>query len=149
MQQRIRKLLEGKAGGVEALGAQASVLDAVHTMNARNIGAVVVLDPAGELLGIFTERDVLRRVIDGRLDYATTVLEDVMTRKVLCLTPDSTVEEALMMVNAYGCRHLPVREGDRIVGMISIRDLTNSLVADREAEIAQLTSYISGGYGSS
>ena len=147
MKTPIRNLLAGKRGRIEALGPDATVADAVHLMNRQNIGAVLVLDPDGQLLGIFTERDVLRRVIDEHRDYDTTPLSDVMTRKVFCLTPDNTVEEALMLVNVHNCRHLPVREGEALVGMISIRDLTNSLVADREQEIAQLTGYIAGSYG--
>lgn len=147
MKRKIRTVIGKTEGGIQALGPQSSVADAVHMMNHRNIGAVLIVDPEGSLLGIFTERDVLRRVIDGRLDYERTRLEDVMTSRVYCLTPDNTVEEALMLVNAHNCRHLPVLDDGRIVGMISIRDLTNTLVEDREHEIEQLQRYIAGDYG--
>lgn len=148
MRERIGEILKQKADTIHALGPDATVSAAVHLMNEANIGAILVLDPEEHLVGIFTERDVLRRVIDGRMDYDSTPLEDVMTRRVATVAPSTTVEEALRMVNTIGCRHLPVTDGERILGMISIRDLTNSLVAVREEEIAQLTDYISGGYGS-
>ncbi|HKJ96028.1 MAG TPA: CBS domain-containing protein [Gammaproteobacteria bacterium] len=148
MRERIGEILKRKTDTIHALGPDASVSEAVHMMNEANIGAVFVLDPEEHLIGIFTERDVLRRVIDGRMDYEGTRLEDVMTNRVATVGPTATVEEALRTVNAIGCRHLPVVDGERVMGMISIRDLTNSLVAVREEEIAQLTEYISGGYGS-
>lgn len=146
MKRKIGSIL-GTTGGIHALGPRSSVAEAVHMMNERNIGAVLIVDPEGTLLGIFTERDVLRRVIDGRLDYDRTRLEDVMTSKVYCLSVENTVEEALMLVNAHNCRHLPVLDDNRLQGMISIRDLTNTLVEDREQEIEQLQRYIAGNYG--
>jgi CBS domain-containing protein len=147
MERRISELLASKGKGLHALGPDDTVADAVHLMNRENIGAVMVFDPEERLMGLFTERDVLRRVIDGRLDYKTTRLEDVMTRRLATLKPSMIVEEALQLVNQVGCRHLPVLDGDRVLGMISIRDLTNTLVEARDAEISELTEYIAGSYG--
>jgi len=147
MQRRIHELLAGKADSIHALGPDDTVADAVRLMNREQIGAVMVFDPEERLMGMFTERDVLRRVIDGRLDYESTRLEDVMTRRLATLTPSMVVEEALQLVNQVGCRHLPVLDGDEVRGMISIRDLTNTLVDERDAEISELTNYIVGSYG--
>ena len=147
MERRISELLASKGKGLHALGPDDTVADAVHLMNRENIGAVMVFDPEERLMGLFTERDVLRRVIDGRLDYKTTRLEDVMTRRLATLKPSMIVVEALQLVNQVGCRHLPVLDGDRVLGMISIRDLTNTLVEARDAEISELTEYIAGSYG--
>ncbi len=146
MERRISELLAVKRG-IHALGPDDSVADAVRLMNRENIGAVMIFDPEERLMGMFTERDVLRRVIDGGLDHKVTRLEDVMTRRLATLTPTMIVEEALQLVNQVGCRHLPVLDGERVLGMISIRDLTNTLVEARDAEISELTEYISGGYG--
>jgi len=147
MQRRIHELLAGKADSIHALGLDDTVADAVRLMNREQIGAVMVFDPEERLMGMFTERDVLRRVIDGRLDYESTRLEDVMTRRLATLTSSMVVEEALQLVNQVGCRHLPVLDGDEVRGMISIRDLTNTLVDERDAEISELTNYIVGSYG--
>jgi len=147
MQRRIHELLAGKADSIHALGPDDTVADAVRLMNREQIGAVMVFDPEERLMGMFTERDVLRRVIDARLDYESTRLEDVMTRRLATLTPSMVVEEALQLVNQVGCRHLPVLDGDEVRGMISIRDLTNTLVDERDAEISELTNYIVGSYG--
>lgn len=147
MHRRISEVLPEGGGEIHTLGPDATVAEAVALMNRANVGAVMVVEADGRLVGIFTERDVLRRVIDGRLDYDGTRLDAVMTGKVATLRPDTTVEEALRLVDRVGCRHLPVVADDRIHGMISIRDLTRSLVQEREEEIAQLTDYIAGGYG--
>ena len=147
MQRRIHELLAGKADSIHALGPDDTVADAVRLMNREQIGAVMVFDPEERLMGMFTERDVLRRVIDARLDYESTRLEDVMTQRLATLTPSMVVEEALQLVNQVGCRHLPVLDGDEVRGMISIRDLTNTLVDERDAEISELTNYIVGSYG--
>lgn len=146
MDQPIRSILASKGSEIHALSTDATVAEAVHVMNRHNVGAVLVLDPEERLLGIFTERDVLRRVIDGNLDHGRTTLAEVMTPNVAVVSPATTVGQALVLVNQRGCRHLPVMEGDRVIGMISIRDLTNSLVADRDHQIAELTEYISGHY---
>ncbi|MGD8429974.1 MAG: CBS domain-containing protein [Ectothiorhodospiraceae bacterium] len=146
MRKAVGSILEAKGRRILALGAEASIADAVRLMNSHNVGAVLIFDPEERLEGIFTERDVLRRVVDARLDYENTPVERVMTRDVLAISPETTIEEALLTVSTKGCRHLPVVDGERVVGMISIRDLTNSLVEDREHQIAALTDYIAGQY---
>lgn len=146
MDQPIRSILAAKGNDTHALGPDTTVAEAVHVMNRHNVGAVLVLDPDEHLLGIFTERDVLRRVIDGDLDHGRTVLSEVMTSNVATVSPGTTVGQALKLIDRLGARHLPVMEGDRVVGMISLRDLTSSLVADRDHQIAELTEYISGHY---
>ncbi|MCC5858000.1 MAG: CBS domain-containing protein [Ectothiorhodospiraceae bacterium] len=123
-----------------------TVTDAVHMMNQRNIGAVAVMD-GGRLAGIFTERDVLRRVIDGGMNPDSTPVAEVMTREVVVIAPDATVRDALVLVDTRNCRHLPVMDGDRLVGMLSVRDLIGAVVAGQEHRIAELTDYIYGGYG--
>ncbi|MBA1148758.1 CBS domain-containing protein [Ectothiorhodospiraceae bacterium WFHF3C12] len=124
-----------------------SVAEAVRLMNERNTGSVLVMEEDGTLIGIFTERDVLRRVIDGHLDYDSTAVSDVMSRDVACIRGNTTVEEALVIVNSRNCRHLPVIDNERVVGVISVRDLINSVVRDQEHRITELTDYISGNYG--
>ncbi len=147
MTQTIKQLLAERAGHLHALGADHSVTEAVALMNRQNVGAVLVLDPDQALLGIFTERDVLRRVLEPHLDPDQTSLEQVMTRRVVWVAPDDWVDSALAMVSQHNIRHLPVMEGSRVLGMISVRDLTAAVVAAREIELADLTRYVHGRYG--
>lgn len=146
MENPISEILAGKSDEVVTIAPEASVAAAVHLMNEKNIGAVAVVEEE-TLVGIFTERDVLRRVIDGNRDPDTTRLYEVMTRQLVFVRPSTTVEEALVIVKAKNCRHLPVMEGERLVGMLSIRDLTNWIVDGQEHRIAELVEYISGSYG--
>ena len=146
MPRTIRNLMGARAGELHALGPDNSVRDAVALMNRRNIGAVLVMNPAEELLGVFTERDVLRRVLEPHLDPDATPLERVMTREVFWLSPDSSVDDAMAMVAERNVRHLPVMEGSRVLGMISVRDLTAAVVESRDIELAELTSYVHGSY---
>ncbi len=133
---------------VHVVQHSATVTEAVHVMNQRNIGAVAVMN--GErLAGIFTERDVLRRVIDGHMNADAVPVSSVMTRELVVVRPQTTVGEALVLVDNKGCRHLPVVDQGRLVGMLSVRDLIGSVVSGQEHRIAELTDYIYGSYGPS
>ncbi len=111
---------------------QASVEDAAKAMSARNIGAVIVAEE-GHLLGIFTERDLVRRVVALGLDPKTTRLDQVMTSDLATIRPDDEQSRAIDLMRRTGCRHLPVMEGERIVGVVSIRDVYAALERDLEA----------------
>lgn len=147
MPNTMRSLLRGGSGGLQALGPDSSVADAVSLMNRRNIGAVLVMMPDESLLGIFTERDVLRRVLGQRLDPGETPLESVMTREVFWISPAASTDQALALVAQCNVRHLPVMDEQRVLGMISVRDLSTAVVRERDMEVAALTSYLHGSYG--
>jgi len=100
----------------------ASVRDVARTMSEHNIGAIAVLD-SGTLVGIFSERDVLSRVIADGLDPDSTPVGTVMTKDIVVASPSDDINEALQKMHARSCRHLPVVQGGKLVGMISIRDL--------------------------
>lgn len=146
METPIGSILARKGSDIFSVGAQATVGDAVRLMNERNIGAVAVMD-GGQLLGIFTERDVLRRVIDGGMDPESTPVREVMTTQLAYVRPETTIGEAMAIVHAEGCRHLPVVRGEELAGIISTRDLISSALDGQEHEISELVQYISGGYG--
>jgi len=113
----------------------ASVRDAARTMSEHKIGAIAVLD-AGKLVGIFSERDVLTRIVsDGRNPDETRV-ESVMTKEIIVAAPSDDINEALQKMRDCNCRHLPVVHAGNLVGMISIRDL---LQVDDDANRAQAT----------
>lgn len=147
MEQPVSAILAEKGNDVLWVKPGTSVAEAVRVMNERNTGSVLVMEQDGTLVGIFTERDVLRRVIDGHLDYDNTPVSRVMSEDVACIRGNTTVEEALVIVNSRNCRHLPVIDDERVVGLISVRDLVNAVVRDQEHRITELTDYISGNYG--
>lgn len=144
----VRELIERKAGehtgDVQTIEGSASVLDAARLMNRHRIGAVVVTDH-GAVKGILTERDVMTRVVAEAKAPAHTTVESVMTSPVLTCEPGSKLSEARKVMREERIRHLPVAEGGRLVGMISIGDLNT---ADQETLVETIRTmevYIQGG----
>jgi CBS domain-containing protein len=119
---RLADLLAEKGRQIYAIKESASVYDAVHEMNRKKVGAVLVMD--GErLAGIFTERDLLTRVVDSDRNAELTRVVDVMTPDPVVVDLGMPVEDAMAMMTERRFRHLPVTEDGRVVGMVSIRDL--------------------------
>lgn len=141
MNNPVHHVLKGKAGRLEKIELDATVAAAVGLMNARNIGSVLVYDGTG-LAGIFTERDVLVRVVGARRDPTTVRVGDVMSRTVVTIESTTTVEQAMALMTARRHRHLPVVEGGEVVGMISVGDLTRWVIRDQERAINDLTDFI-------
>lgn len=136
-------LLDRKGSTVHALPPAASVLDAVQLMNQTQASSVLIVDQ-GRLAGIFTERDVLRRVVGSGLDPRTTPLSAVMSAGLTTITRTTGIEEAHAIFTSRRCRHLPVLEDGRIVGVISVGDISRWLSDMNRAEAESLKSYISG-----
>jgi nucleotide-binding universal stress UspA family protein/CBS domain-containing protein len=143
MQGTLKEILGEKGATIHSVAADATVEDAVAKMNHERIGAVLVM--YGEtLMGIFTERDVLTKVMGGKLDPSTARLADVMTKEVLVLHASATVEYAMRVVTRKRFRHLPVAEDGKLIGMVSSGDLARWMVRNQESTIDDLTRYISG-----
>lgn len=139
----IRQILERKPE-VYAIGPDATVLDALRLLEEKNIGALLVMS-GEQLVGIFTERDYARRMIlQGRASRDTPVRE-VMTEKVFVITPDTTCGECMMHMTDRRIRHLPVVEGGRVAGVISIGDVVRSVIHDLRFTVRQLEDYIRNG----
>lgn len=142
MNTKISAILGNKGSDVVSLGPADTVAEAVRVMNERNIGSVMVKD-GDEVVGIFTERDVLVRVVGDRRDADATRVADVMTTRVVSIKPSMSVEEAMVVVTETRCRHLPVFDDDKnLVGMVSSGDLTRWLIRGQKAEIQDLVQYI-------
>lgn len=139
----VRDVLAEKGREVYAIGPRATVRQAVQRMNEHGVGALLVLD-ADRPVGIFTERDVLRRVVDAGRDPDSTLVEDVMSSPVVTVRPETTVREAMEMVTKLRHRHLPVVEAGRVVGMVSIGDLLRWVTYYQQREIEHMTDYITG-----
>ena len=142
---RVADILKYKNAPLHSIGPEASVNDAIETMVRHGIGSLVVMH-GGEMVGIFTERDVLRRVALTGLPTHMTPLSQVMSRDVTVVEPDLTVEECMERMTQLRVRHLPVVSGGRIVGMISIGDVVKHCLSEREVEVRHLTDYIAGRY---
>ena len=141
----VKDLLKAKGYDIWAVAPEASVYDALKLMADKNVGAVLVIE-AGNLVGILSERDYARRVIfKGELSEDTSVRE-IMTKKVLWVRPDQTVEECMALMTSKRVRHLPVFEDDQLTGVISIGDVVKAIISHQEFMIEQLEHYITGGY---
>ena len=140
----VRSLLMNKGSHVWSVGRSATVLQGALLMREHHVGCLVVLDQ-DQVVGIFTERDVLQRVVSDQRDPARTTVGEVMTEDVICCTPETSLEEVRSAMKNRRLRHLPVMDDERrLVGLISIGDLNAHLVAGQEATIFALHEYMYG-----
>jgi CBS domain-containing protein len=119
----------------------AMVAEAVRTMAANNVGIVAVLDD-DRLIGVFSERDVVQKVLDRGLDPARTPVAEVMTARLVVADVDEDYHSAMSKMDQANIRHLPVVSGERLLSMLSIRDLMRVAIEDRGAEIEYLKEYL-------
>ena len=137
----VADILRDKAGDVIRIDGDATVFDAVKVMVEANVGALLVTD-GDETAGIFTERDYLRRIaVEGRRSR-TTLVRDVMSAPVVCVTPETGIDESMALMSDRHIRHAPVIEGGLLVGMISIGDLVKFQSELQSFEIRYLKDYI-------
>jgi len=142
---RIAEILASKTKEVQTIEPSATVFDAIRKMVDHNIGAILVAD-GEKILGIFTERDYLRRIVLEHRTSKTTRVDEAMTPKLVCVDPQSSVEDCLAMMTQERIRHLPVLEEGRLAGIVSIGDLVKFLSKERGIHIRYLTDYITGKY---
>ncbi len=139
---KVGEILARKAKpGTVTIDQKETVLEAVRQMDKLNTGSVVVFD-ADRLVGIFTERDLMRRVVLKGLSVSSTRVEDVMTCNLVFTEPSDPGEEAMAKMTTHRCRHLPVVEGQRLVGVISVGDLMKEMSEEQTVEIQFLKEYI-------
>ena len=137
----VRQLLERKARAIYAVEPQAPVLEAIRLMAERHVGALLVM--SGETLaGIVSERDYARKVILMGRSSADTPVRDIMSSPVITVSPDTSVQTCMQLMTEKRVRHLPVTDGGRIIGMVSIGDLVKAVMAEQQQQIEQLENYI-------
>ncbi len=142
---KVQDILDAKGHNVLSIGPTADVLSAAVLMNEHKIGALVVIAEAGKVVGMFTERDVLHRVVAHRRDPATTQVSEVMTSAVLCCRADTDLDEARSVMKNKRIRHLPVIDSTgSLIGLISIGDLNAYHSAGQEQTIHLLQEYMYG-----
>lgn len=139
----VHELLKNRDATVYQVAPSTSVFEALQTLARYEVGALVVLDQ-GRLVGVVSERDYTRKVaLQGRNSRETAVA-DIMTRDVITVTTQTRSREAMALMSQRKIRHLPVLDGARVVGMLSIRDILDDIIASQEETISQLTNYIAG-----
>lgn len=137
----IKEILAAKGHDVFTIGPNDTVLDALKLMAEKELGSLVVMKE-GKLKGLISERDYARKVIlKGRTSLKTKVRE-VMTKKVVCATTGRTADEVMAIMTEKRVRHLPVIDGEQIVGLISMGDLVKAIISDQQFVIKQLEKYI-------
>jgi CBS domain-containing protein len=137
----VRHLLEAKTPEVFAIAPQAPVLDAIRLMAEKRVGALLVMD-AGKLAGIVSERDYARKIVlQGRSSKDTSV-RDIMTADVVSVSQHDSLDHCMQLVTDRRIRHLPVLDGDSVLGVISIGDLVKAVIEDQQLELEQLQRYI-------
>ncbi len=139
----VKHLLDSKGREIISIVEEASVFDAIKMMAERSIGSLLVME-GGELKGIVTERDYARKVIVKGRSSKSTEVGEIMTAEVLTASTNQTVKECMTVMTERRIRHLPVVEDDEVLGLISIGDLVQAIIADQQEEIEQLEHYISG-----
>jgi CBS domain-containing protein len=137
----VRDILLRKGREVISVTTSTTVQEAAHLMNQRSIGGVVVME-AGRLVGIFTERDIMRRVVAEERDPANTQVGELMTRVVVTCTLDTSIEDCGSIMTSRRIRHLPVMGPDGLCGVVTSGDVLAFQVAEQQATIAQLNSYV-------
>jgi CBS domain-containing protein len=139
----VKHLLDSKGHDVISVAPDLSVFDAIKLMADRLVGSLLVMNDE-ELRGIVTERDYARKVIIKGRSSETTSVSEIMSTEVLTTSSSQTVNQCMALMTERRIRHLPVVEDNRVIGMISIGDLVQAIIADQQEEIEQLESYISG-----
>jgi CBS domain-containing protein len=140
----VAQLLEDKGSDVWTIRPDASVFEAIEMMAEKGIGALVVME-GNTIVGLVSERDYARSVVlKGRASRATPIRE-IMARRVICARPTQSIKECMALMTDKRVRHLPVVDGDRLCGLVSIGDLVKAIIIEQQFIIEQLEHYISSG----
>lgn len=138
----VQDLLDRKGADIVSIGPNATVVEAARLMNARGVGGLLVIEAPDQFLGIFTERDILRRVVAPGLDAAKVRVAEVLTTKVITCLPGTSIEECGAIMSSRRIRHLPVADADGLHGLVTSGDVLAYRVAESEATIECMNAYM-------
>ncbi len=141
MKNLVSQILKTKGNKIWSIASQETAYKALQLMSEKNLGAVLVIDK-GKVVGIFTERDYARKVILKGKSSKTTPVSELMTKKVLCVDPETSVEDCMSLMTEKFVRHLPVMEKKKLVGVVTQGDVVKQLIADQKFENEELERYI-------
>lgn len=138
---KVREILRSKGGAVFSVEPNITVYKAIEQMCERNIGGLLIVEHE-KLVGIFTERDYARKLILKGKSSKETAISELMTKNPFTVTPDNTIEDCMNIMTEKHIRHLPVVEGDKLAGVISIGDVVKQIILDQKSIIEHLEHYI-------
>jgi CBS domain-containing protein len=141
---KVRDILARKGHAIVSVVPSTTVRAAAALMNERGVGGLLVVDESKQLLGVFTERDILRRVVVTGLDPETTLVADVQTTDVVTCLPDTGLDECSVIMTKRRIRHLPVADADTVYGVITIGDVLAFRISEQESTIQYLNGYMFG-----
>ena len=141
MKNLVSQILKAKGNKIWSIASQETAYKALQLMSEKNLGAVLVIDK-GKVVGIFTERDYARKVILKGKSSKTTNVSELMTKEVLCVDPETSVEDCMSLMTEKFVRHLPVMEKKKLVGVVTQGDVVKQLIADQKFENEELERYI-------
>lgn len=140
---RVSDILQAKGHEIWSVTPDTTVFDALRTMADKRIGAVLVIE-AGKLVGLFSERDYARKIILVGKSSKDTPVREIMSSRLVCVRPDQFTADCMTLMTENRIRHLPVVHGDKLLGVVTIGDVVKAIIAEKEEEIDQLHSYITG-----
>ena len=140
----VSSLLHHKGPAMWSIPPEATVFEAIKLMADKNIGSLLVLSD-GKLMGLFTERDYARKIVLHGKSSKETRVREIFTGVTITVKPDDSVEDCMKLMTEHRVRHLPVLDGQKVVGIVSIGDLVNWTISAQDAQIAQMEQYIAGG----
>jgi CBS domain-containing protein len=141
----IAKILNGKGGNIVSISPTQTLQEAAKTLTARKVGAIVALDSLGGLAGILSERDIVRICADQGAGAMSKLVSDAMTKDVLTTTPQDGIDAAMARMTDRRIRHLPVLQGGKLVGVVSIGDLVKAKIDETLADADAMRAYIATG----
>jgi CBS domain-containing protein len=139
----VKQVLDRKGSVVHSIGPEAPVFDALRRMADANVGALVVVERE-EIAGLLSERDYARKVILHGKSSKLIQVREIMSRRVVCVSPQQRMDSCMALMTENRVRHLPVLEGERLVGLVSIGDVVKAIIEDQQFAIEQLEHYIRG-----
>jgi len=139
----VRDLLNNKSKEIQKISPDSTVYEALKLMSEKEIGALIVME-GEKVMGIISERDYARKIILFGKTSKETMIREVMSSNLIRVTPETSVEDCMILMTGKHVRHLPVFEQEKFVGIISIGDVVKSIISNKEALINQLSDYISG-----
>lgn len=140
----VTQLLNKKGKEIHTISPEATVFDAIKLMSELGVGALLVME-GSRLVGVISERDYTRKVILKGRSSNSTFVQDIMTKKVICLSPDNNIDECMALMNENQIRHLPIVEKGEVVGIVTIMDVIKNILSEKEFIIEQMEHYIAGG----
>jgi CBS domain-containing protein len=145
MGERVQSILANKGSAIWSVAPEAIVFEALKLLSEKDVGALVVISE-GKLAGVFSERDYARKVALRGKSSRDVRVGEIMSRSVITVTPGHSIEECMRLVTEHHIRHLPVLDGEQLVGVVSIGDLVNAIISSQAETIQHLSNYIAGDY---